>query len=172
MCLEEVLPKPVAGSEGYRCLQARVMSLVNDAVATMAAGRYTDPDTVLGVILGTGVNGAYVEQPQNVQNAGRQLADDTHVIIDCEWGDFVTPALPMTDADKDLDAASGNPGCQHYEKMTAGNGPCCSALSRLIVSKPCVRGKIAGKIGSLEGVKGACMLMPSDLHTCLPCSCH
>lgn len=34
---------------------------VNDTVGTLAGGRYTDPDVVAAVILGTGTNAAYVE---------------------------------------------------------------------------------------------------------------
>lgn len=134
-------------------MQARVMSLLNDAVATLAACRYTDPDAMLGVILGTGVNGAYVEQPHNVQNAGRPLAHDTHVIIDCEWGDFVSPLLPMSGADKDLDAASDNPGCQHYEKMTAGE-----TLPRIVNGADPERCAHAYKQALHITYKGSCML--------------
>lgn len=97
------------------------MALVNDAVASFAACRHTDSSTMLGVILGTGVNGAYVEQAQRVQNAGRPLPDDAHVIINCEWAEFVADALPHMHADLELDANTINPGHQHFEKMTAGD---------------------------------------------------
>lgn len=35
---------------------------VNDTVGTLAGGRYTNPDVVAAVILGTGTNAAYVER--------------------------------------------------------------------------------------------------------------
>lgn len=34
---------------------------VNDTVGTVAKARYSNPDVVAGVILGTGTNAAYVE---------------------------------------------------------------------------------------------------------------
>ena len=115
------------GSHGTCVMQSRVTALVNDAVASFAACRYTDSDTMLGVILGTGVNGAYVEQAQRVQNAGKQLPADAHVIINCEWAEFVTEALPQIHADRELDRDTVNTGDQHFEKMTAGEtcGCCC-----------------------------------------------
>ena len=38
------------------------MVQINDTVGTLAAGRYNDEDVVIGVILGTGSNAAYVEE--------------------------------------------------------------------------------------------------------------
>jgi hexokinase len=35
---------------------------INDTVGTLIAGRYNDGDVVVGVILGTGSNAAYVEE--------------------------------------------------------------------------------------------------------------
>ncbi|KAL0056117.1 hypothetical protein WJX82_007885 [Trebouxia sp. C0006] len=101
-------------------MQARVMSLVNDTVATLAACRYQDQDTMLGVILGTGSNGAYVECSERVHNANKKLPPGKNMIINCEWGNFTTAALPMIDEDKGIDADSVNPENQHFEKMTAG----------------------------------------------------
>lgn len=35
---------------------------VNDTVGTLAGGRYSNPDVIAAVILGTGTNAAYVER--------------------------------------------------------------------------------------------------------------
>lgn len=35
---------------------------VNDTVGTLAGGRYSSPDVIAAVILGTGTNAAYVER--------------------------------------------------------------------------------------------------------------
>ena len=96
------------------------MSLVNDTVATLAACRYQDQDTMLGVILGTGSNGAYVECSERVHNASKKLPPGKNMIINCEWGNFTTAALPMIDEDRGIDTDSVNPDNQHFEKMTAG----------------------------------------------------
>ena len=105
-------------------LQARVMSLVNDTVATLAACRYQDQDTMMGVILGTGSNGAYVERAECVQNAAKKLPKGAHMIVNCEWGNLTTDAMPRIDEDRAIDAESVNPENQHFEKMTAGKGFC------------------------------------------------
>lgn len=104
------------------------MSLVNDTVATLAACRYQDQDTMIGVILGTGSNGAYVERSERVHNASKKLRPGTNMIINCEWGNFTTAALPMIEEDKAIDADSVNPENQHLEKMTAGKIMCVCSL--------------------------------------------
>jgi hexokinase len=43
-------------------LDMLVAALVNDTIGTLAGGRYTNPDVVVAVILGTGTNAAYVER--------------------------------------------------------------------------------------------------------------
>ena len=101
-------------------VQARVMSLVNDTVATLAACRYLDQDTMLGVILGTGSNGAYVERAERVHNTAKKLPKGSNMIINCEWGNLTTDAMPMIDEDRAIDADSVNADNQHFEKMTAG----------------------------------------------------
>ena len=100
------------------------MSLVNDTVATLAACRYQDQDTMIGVILGTGSNGAYVERAERVHNAVKKLPKGAHMIVNCEWGNLTTNAMPRIDEDRAIDAESVNPDNQHFEKMTAGNGFC------------------------------------------------
>ncbi|KAJ1501776.1 glucokinase [Coelomomyces lativittatus] len=43
-----------------------VTALINDTIGTLAAHRYVDPTTCMGVILGTGSNAAYIEQKKNI----------------------------------------------------------------------------------------------------------
>jgi hexokinase len=40
----------------------QVTAVLNDTVGVMAAGRYYDPDTEVGMIMGTGTNACYVEK--------------------------------------------------------------------------------------------------------------
>lgn len=42
--------------------EVHVPAILNDTVATLVALRYSEPDTQLGVILGTGTNCAYMEK--------------------------------------------------------------------------------------------------------------
>ena len=99
------------------------MSLVNDTVATLAACRYQDQDTMIGIILGTGSNGAYVERAERVHNAAAKLPKGPNMIINCEWGNLTAAVMPRIDEDKAVDAESANPNNQHFEKMTAGIVP-------------------------------------------------
>ncbi|GJX08267.1 hexokinase, partial [Tanacetum coccineum] len=43
-------------------LDMRVAALVNDTVGTLAGGKYSNPDVIAAVILGTGTNAAYIER--------------------------------------------------------------------------------------------------------------
>lgn len=126
------LRTPLRPEKTLVLLQARVMSLVNDTVATLAACRYQDQDTMIGVILGTGSNGAYVERAERVHNAAKKLLKGANMIINCEWGNLTSDAMPRIDEDKAIDAESVNPDNQHFEKMTAG-----SALARQDILNLC-----------------------------------
>ena len=73
---------------------------------------------IVGVILGTGTNAAYVEKAINVP---KWPLDSGEVIINSEWGAFGDAGgLPMCKYDMVLDESSSNPGRQRYEKMISG----------------------------------------------------
>lgn len=65
-------------------VQVQVAALINDTVGTMAARAYTDKKCKMGVILGTGTNACYVENPKNIIKAKDQFQQD--IIINMEWG--------------------------------------------------------------------------------------
>ncbi|KAL2926301.1 Hexokinase-2 [Bienertia sinuspersici] len=83
-----------------RAININVSALLNDTVGTLAGGRFYDKNVVAAVILGTGMNAAYV--------------------INTEWGNFNSPLLPLTDYDRALDDASPNHHKQILEKMLSG----------------------------------------------------
>lgn len=111
-------------------LPVRVAALVNDTVGTLMARSYTSPGetgTLLGAIFGTGTNGAYVEKLEKItklQHMEGALYDKStgEMIINAEWGSFDNhlSVLPSTVYDRDLDAASNNPGLQMFEKRVSG----------------------------------------------------
>jgi hexokinase len=84
----------------------KVVSLVNDTVATLAAKSYQDSRCDLGVIIGTGTNACY---PERSRGGG---------IINIEWGNF--NKLRSTPYDRCLDRGSDNPHKQILEKMVSG----------------------------------------------------
>lgn len=101
----------------------RVAALINDTVGTLAAGRYNDEDVVVGVILGTGSNAAYVEEASAIPKLkleGGELPKSGNMVINTEWGNFYSPCLPITEYDQDLDEESLNPGEQIFEKLVSG----------------------------------------------------
>ncbi|EEP81256.1 hexokinase [Uncinocarpus reesii 1704] len=101
----------------------KVSVLINDTAGTLLASAYADPDTQIGAILGTGCNSAYVETCNNIPKLQhRNLAPDSPMIINCEYGAFDNEhcVLPRTKYDKLIDKESPRPGQQTYEKMTSG----------------------------------------------------
>ncbi|KAG0256297.1 glucokinase [Mortierella polycephala] len=104
-----------------RHIPVRVAALVNDTVGTLLAHAYTHPNTIMGVILGTGCNGAYIEKVSNIEKwKGKTPADE--MIINMEFGAFdkERQILPLTMFDNKLDRKSVNPNKQILEKMIAG----------------------------------------------------
>ncbi len=95
----------------------KVAALVNDTVGTLVAKSYAEPSCDVGVILGTGTNACYPEKLVNIKK-WRGMPPKGNMIINMEWGNF--DKLFVTPYDKDVDAASPNPGSQRLEKMVSG----------------------------------------------------
>lgn len=128
----------IAGVEGHDVvpmLQAalkkldvpvEVVALINDTTGTLVASMYTDEDTKMGLIFGTGVNGAYYDVCGLVPKLEGRLCDDiedqTPLAINCEYGSFDNEhlVLPRTRFDIQIDAESPRPGEQSFEKMISG----------------------------------------------------
>jgi hexokinase len=90
-----------------RGIAAKRIVLLNDTVATLLAGvaegAPRGAEGYVGFILGTGTNTAYLENGE---------------VINVESGGF--DKLPAADIDRELDAATNNPGKQIFEKMISG----------------------------------------------------
>lgn len=101
-------------------------ALINDTVGTLMASLYTDSETVMGVIFGTGVNGAYFDVVNDIEKLEGRLSDDipgtSLMAINCEYGSFDNEhlVLPRTKYDVMIDEQSPRPGQQAFEKMTSG----------------------------------------------------
>lgn len=100
----------------------RVSALVNDTVGTLLSNAYNKPDTLAGLILGTGSNGAYIEKMDKIGKwkGGKTTSDE--MIINMEFGAFDNERtiLPLTRFDNKLDRESINPHAQIYEKLISG----------------------------------------------------
>ncbi|KAL1318751.1 hypothetical protein HN51_071052 [Arachis hypogaea] len=101
-------------------LDMRVAALVNDTVGTLARARFGNQDVIAGVILGTGTNAAYVERAQAIPKWQGLLPNSGEMVINMEWGNFLSSHLPLTEYDKALDVESLNPGEQIFEKLISG----------------------------------------------------
>lgn len=83
-----------------KSLDIKVSALVNDTVGTLVTHAYKDPQTYVGVILGTGTNAAYVEKAANV---AKWPLDSGDIIINTEWGAYNDlSVLPLNKYDKML----------------------------------------------------------------------
>lgn len=108
-----------------RGIERKKIVLLNDTVATLLAGVAEGASRgakgYVGFILGTGTNTAYLENG---------------AVINVESGGF--NKLPIADIDRELDAATNNPGKQILEKMISGTylGPLTlAALKRATLSE-------------------------------------
>lgn len=76
----------------------------------------------MGIILGTGTNCCYVEKTENIKKL--QEAQKAHsqesMVINMEWGSYISELLPMTADDYASDAAGANPGKCFFEKLISG----------------------------------------------------
>ncbi|KAE8674613.1 Hexokinase-1 [Hibiscus syriacus] len=107
-CLNEAMDR--------KGIDMRVSALVNDAVATLAGARYWDDDVMVAVILGTGTNACYVERMDAIPKLQGDFSPSRRTIVNLEWGAF-RKGLPLTVFDRDMDAASINPGEQANSKF-------------------------------------------------------
>ncbi|KAM6943608.1 hexokinase HKDC1-like [Xenentodon cancila] len=114
-------------------MDMEVLAMVNDTVATMMTCGFDDKYCEVGLIIGTGTNACYMEEMSHVD---RVEGDEGRMCVNTEWGGFGDDgALDdfITEFDRDVDAASANPGKQIFEKMVSGMY--LGELVRLIVLK-------------------------------------
>ncbi|XP_041477382.1 hexokinase-2-like isoform X2 [Lytechinus variegatus] len=99
-----------------------VIALVNDTTGTLMSCAYSDHNTYVGLILGTGTNACYMEDVNKVGTwAGDGNARET--IVNMEWGAFGDNGVLddiRTEYDMNVDSTSLNQGKQLYEKMISG----------------------------------------------------
>lgn len=113
-----------------------VCAVLNDTTGTLLAAAYKNPLARIGLIVGTGTNGCYVEKQEKAELFDEPDRGSGKVIINLEWGafgddgalDFVR--LPY---DEDVDVNSVNPGKQKHEKMISGMY--MGELVRLVLEK-------------------------------------
>uniref|UniRef100_A0A6Q2Y9L4 Hexokinase-2 n=1 Tax=Esox lucius TaxID=8010 RepID=A0A6Q2Y9L4_ESOLU len=130
-----------------------VLALVNDTVGTMMTCGYDDQHCEVGVIVGTGTNACYMEEMRHIDLVE---GDEGRMCINTEWGAFGDDgALDdfITQFDREIDAASTNPGKQLFEKMVSGMY--MGEMVRLILLKMAKEGLLFdGKVSDALRTKG------------------
>ena len=104
-------------------IKVNVVAILNDTTGTLVKGYYDDPQTGIGLILGTGCNGAYLEDANKVINWHGDRHGAKEVIIDPEFGAFGDNGcidFIKTPIDNELDLNSLLPRSFTYEKYFAG----------------------------------------------------
>ncbi|XP_053180300.1 hexokinase HKDC1-like [Scomber japonicus] len=134
-------------------MDVEVLAMVNDTVATMITCGFDDPNCEVGLIIGTGTNACYMEELRHVDLVE---GDEGRMCVNTEWGAFgddETLNDYITEFDKDVDAASHNPGKQLFEKMVSGKY--LGELVRLVVLKMAKLGKLFdGHVSNALRTKG------------------
>jgi hexokinase len=96
-------------------------TLLNDAVATLLAGKADSSssvyDSYIGFILGTGSNTAYIEDGSKILKEP-SLSGRGYQIINAESGMF--NLIPRNKIDEEFDSKTNNPGNYIFEKMVSG----------------------------------------------------
>ena len=105
-----------------RGVDIKVSAICNDTVGTLISRSYWDPNTAIGIILGTGCNAAYIENTDKITKCTTNSKTGKMIInMECgATGDNNPSILPQTQFDIDLDPLTPNVGHQHLEKMMSG----------------------------------------------------
>ncbi|KAM9408302.1 hexokinase HKDC1-like [Pholidichthys leucotaenia] len=134
-------------------MDIEVLTLVNDTVATMMTCGFDDEFCEVGLIIGTGTNVCYMEEMRHVDLVE---GDEGRMCVNTEWGGFGDDgALDdfLTEFDRNVDAASSNPGKQIFEKMVSGMY--LGELVRLVVLKMANQGLLLdGRVSNALKTKG------------------
>jgi len=129
--------------------------VLNDTVATLLTGMSSRPgreyDGYVGYILGTGLNGCYLEKNKRIPKV--DIKDDKSQVINTECGCFAH--FPRGKADKDFDATTVCPGNYYLEKVSSGGyfGPLCSVVLQEAVEKDLFSDKAAAALKKLPVLK-------------------
>ncbi|WBW73376.1 hexokinase 2 [Schizosaccharomyces osmophilus] len=104
-----------------RKLPVVIEAVINDTVGTLVTRAYTSNayNTIMGVIFGTGSNGAYIENSSDIPKLN-DAGNKEKMLINIEWGASSFKSLPATRYDLLLDHDTPNPGRQMFEKRVSG----------------------------------------------------
>lgn len=125
-------------------LDAELLAVVNDTVATLLARVYVDENSHLSLIAGTGVNAAAI-LPVSIFPAWKcsSALRRAEVVVNTELSLISNPIFPRTQYDAFLNANHERPYFQSFEYMVAGMY--MGELTRLVLLKAVNSGAILSK---------------------------
>ncbi|XP_076257523.1 hexokinase A isoform X2 [Rhynchophorus ferrugineus] len=130
-------------------VQIDVMAVLNDSTGTLMSCAWLNRNCRIGIIIGTGSNGCYVEKQENAELFNDVDMGSGKVIINMENGAFGDDGcidFIRTEYDREVDKHSINPGKQVQEKMISGMY--MGELVRLVLEKFTKEGLLFGGKGS------------------------
>ncbi|KAK1891612.1 Hexokinase HKDC1 [Dissostichus eleginoides] len=134
-------------------MDVEVLAMVNDTVATMMTCGFDDRYCEVGLIVGSGTNACYMEELHHIDLVE---GDEGRMCVNTEWGAFGDDGALndyITEFDREVDAASNNPGKQILEKMVSGMY--LGELVRLVVLKMAKLGLLfEGQVSDALRTKG------------------
>ncbi|XP_049267869.1 hexokinase-2-like [Rhipicephalus sanguineus] len=108
-------------------IEIDLVAIVNDTIGTLVQGAFMDSGCAIGLIMGTGSNGCYLEKTEKVQKLEAEperLKDaPSEVIVNVEWGAFGDNGVVdfvKTELDRRVDDQSLHPGSFTFEKLVSG----------------------------------------------------
>ncbi|KAL2715744.1 hexokinase-1-like [Vespula squamosa] len=118
--------------------KVKVIAVLNDTTGTLVQGATLDPDTAIGLILGTGSNACYLERADRVEHwePERHGEREASVVIDIEWGAFGDNGVLdfiKTEFDRENDANSLLVNSFTFEKYISGKY--LGEIVRIVLSK-------------------------------------
>lgn len=104
------------------CKEKKSIIILNDAVATLLAGKAAYPQRkfggYVGFILGTGTNTCYAEKCENITKVPELRQKSGVMLINTESGNY--GKAPRGRIDIEFDSTTNNPGSFTFEKMISG----------------------------------------------------
>jgi hexokinase len=128
--------------------------ILNDTVATLLAGKAAETtksySDYIGFILGTGMNGSYVESRFNIDKLKVKQGDQ---IINTELGNF--SKLNRGVIDIEFDKGTVNPGVNSFEKMISGGylGDLVLNTLKKAADKGVIKDKTARGLSAVSNLK-------------------
>lgn len=116
--------------------KVRVVAILNDTTGTLVQGAAVDPETAIGLILGTGSNACYLERADRVEHWEPERHGEKEVVIDIEWGAFGDNGVLdfiKTEFDRENDANSLLVNSFTFEKYISGKY--LGEIVRIVLSK-------------------------------------